>query len=165
VRKVEAADLLSAVADVVADELEVVDGGTVAVIAPEALLGGLGSRFGEAGLPWGDPAHSGLSAPVTLLGVTSAKGLEFDGVIVVEPAALVAEAARGLRALFVAVTRTTRRLAIVHSEPLPASLVSGLDVARRTLSEAPADDPTTPTAAPTPTSEAPTDTSEATAAS
>jgi hypothetical protein len=51
-----------------------------------------------------------------------AKGLEFDVVVVVEPAAIVAESEHGLRALFVALTRCTNRLALVHVRPLPAIL-------------------------------------------
>jgi DNA helicase IV len=42
----------------------------------------------------------------------------------VEPARVIAESAQGLRALYVALTRTTRRLALVHAEPLPEALVS-----------------------------------------
>ncbi len=49
-----------------------------------------------------------------------AKGLEFDSVIVVEPAAIVAEHPHGWRALYLALTRTTRRLQVVSSQPLPA---------------------------------------------
>jgi hypothetical protein len=60
--------------------------------------------------------------------------LEFDSVVVVEPAGLVAEGAQGLRSLYVALTRPTRRLAVVHAAPLPGPLVRGL---ARATSEAP----------------------------
>jgi DNA helicase IV len=43
-------------------------------------------------------------------------------VVVVEPAAIVRAEAQGLRALYVALTRSTRRLTVVHHEPLPAAL-------------------------------------------
>ena len=46
------------------------------------------------------------------------KGLELDATVVVEPAAIVDEEAQGLRALYVALTRATKRLAIVHARPL-----------------------------------------------
>ncbi|HVL33774.1 MAG TPA: ATP-binding domain-containing protein, partial [Actinomycetota bacterium] len=46
-------------------------------------------------------------------------GLEFDTVVVVEPARLVRESMQGLRALYVALTRATQRAFIVHAEPLP----------------------------------------------
>jgi DNA helicase IV len=137
VLRAEPADLASAVAASAAEELDAVGDGMVAVIAPVDLIEGLGRSLADAGLPWGEPDRSGLSAPVTLLPLVAAKGLEFDAVVVVEPAGIVAEAAQGLRALFVALTRTTRRLAIVHAAPLPESLARGLDVARSGLAEAP----------------------------
>ena len=42
--------------------------------------------------------------------------------VVVEPARIVDEEPQGLRALYVALTRATKRLAIVHAEPLPDTL-------------------------------------------
>ena len=50
------------------------------------------------------------------------EGLELDGVIVVEPADIVEANDRGLRSLFVALTRSTQRLSVAHSRPLPASM-------------------------------------------
>ncbi len=50
------------------------------------------------------------------------KGLEFDHVVVVEPARLVAADRSGLRLLYVVLTRATRRLVVVHAEPLPEAL-------------------------------------------
>jgi DNA helicase IV len=50
------------------------------------------------------------------------KGLELDSVVVVEPSRIVAEEPQGLRALYVALTRATQRLAVVHAEPLPDAL-------------------------------------------
>ncbi|MDQ4091514.1 MAG: ATP-binding domain-containing protein, partial [Actinomycetota bacterium] len=67
-----------------------------------------------------------LDVPVALLAVDQAKGLEFDSVVLVEPAAIVAEGVgdnTGRRALYVAMTRTTRRLHLVHAEALPPELV------------------------------------------
>ena len=60
-----------------------------------------------------------LDAQVNLVPVRLVKGLELDSVIVVEPARIVDEEPQGLRALYVALTRSTRRLAVVHAEPLP----------------------------------------------
>ena len=51
------------------------------------------------------------------------KGLEVDAAVVVEPARIVDEEAQGERALYVALTRATKRLAVVHEAPLPTSLV------------------------------------------
>jgi DNA helicase IV len=59
---------------------------------------------------------------VTVVPVRLVKGLELDAVIVVEPARIVAEEAQGLRSLYVALTRATKRLVVVHSDPLPEAL-------------------------------------------
>lgn len=55
----------------------------------------------------------------------AAKGMEFDGVVVVEPAEIL-DAQHGLGLLYVAVTRTTNRLAIIHDQPLPSILSNAL---------------------------------------
>jgi DNA helicase IV len=57
-----------------------------------------------------------------VLPVSAAKGLEFDAVLVVEPGELLAESPRGRGDLYVALTRATQRLAVVHAEPLPPML-------------------------------------------
>ena len=51
-----------------------------------------------------------------------AKGLELDDVIVVEPAAIVAEDPQGLRLLYVTLTRSTRSLSVVHKMALPDAM-------------------------------------------
>ncbi len=51
----------------------------------------------------------------------TAKGLEFDAAIVIEPTAF-EELPNGLRLLYVALTRAVQRLAVVHTEPLPEPL-------------------------------------------
>ena len=53
----------------------------------------------------------------------AAKGLEFDRVVVVEPALMAADGVEGLRALYVALTRPTKSLVVVHAQPLPERLV------------------------------------------
>jgi DNA helicase IV len=42
-----------------------------------------------------------------------AKGMEYDGVLVVEPSAIVAESPSGVRTLYVALSRATQRLTTV----------------------------------------------------
>ncbi len=64
----------------------------------------------------------GLGAPVSVLTVRDAKGLEFDTVVVLEPAEIIAESARGLNDLYVALTRPTQRLHVVHALELPAGM-------------------------------------------
>ena len=57
-----------------------------------------------------------------LLTVKQAKGLEFDGVIVVDPERIVEESPRGANDLYVALTRATQRLGILHPGSLPDAL-------------------------------------------
>ncbi|MGH9181712.1 MAG: HelD family protein, partial [Acidimicrobiales bacterium] len=109
------------VAETVASELALMGEGRLAVIAPDRLLDAL-----RAVLPDAVEGTAALDAPVALLGVAQCKGLEFDSVVVVEPAAIVsqadAEGRHGRRGLYLALTRTTRRLNVVHSEPLPPEM-------------------------------------------
>lgn len=76
----------------------------------------------EAGVAFGEVGAGALDMTVSLLALNDAKGLEFDAVIVVEPGLIVSQSPHGMRALYVALTRCTRRLAIVHHEALPAPL-------------------------------------------
>ena len=94
--------------------------GTVAVVAPADLHGALVAELADVGAV--ASSAEALDAPIAVLGPFDAKGLEFDSVVVVEPARLVSTDAAGLRLLYVALTRATRRLVIVHAEPLPEAL-------------------------------------------
>jgi hypothetical protein len=95
--------------------------GSVAVIAADPQVPALGRALAEAGLEYGPP---GADAALTLVPVTLAKGLEYDHVIVAEPARIVGAEARGLQRLYVALTRAVSRLTVLYSEPLPAPLPS-----------------------------------------
>jgi DNA helicase IV len=66
--------------------------------------------------------RDGIALPVTIVPAEGAKGLEFDSVVVVEPAAIADDGVRGLRLLYVALTRPIQQLAVVHVRPLPAAL-------------------------------------------
>jgi DNA helicase IV len=63
-----------------------------------------------------------LDVPVVVLTVGEAKGLEFDAVVVVDPAAILAAGSRGANDLNVALTPTTARLGVVHPGDLPPVL-------------------------------------------
>ncbi|HEU0087959.1 MAG TPA: AAA family ATPase [Pseudonocardiaceae bacterium] len=112
---------------VVATELAAVGDGRLAVLAPAAQVGELAAvvaaelpqavRPAGAGSP--APGAGDLDAPVTVLSVAEAKGLEFDAVVLADPAAMLAESPRGRNDLYVALTRATHRLTIVHPGPLP----------------------------------------------
>lgn len=76
------------------------------------------SRVGDAGRSLGDDGAVALITPQAV------KGLEFDAVVVIEPAEI-AGLEHGLRHLYVAMTRAVQHLGIVHVEPLPPLL--GID--------------------------------------
>jgi DNA helicase IV len=82
--------------------------GLVALIVPDELV--------EPAL-----AHESAFDSIPLLTPRAAKGLEFDHVIVVEPAAI-ADHDQGLRELYVALTRPTTSLVVLHARPLPPEL-------------------------------------------
>jgi hypothetical protein len=65
---------------------------------------------------------AGLSERVDVHTPASVKGLEFDAVVVVDPAAILAASSRGAGDLYVALTRCTQRLAVLHHGHLPAGL-------------------------------------------
>ena len=90
--------------------------GRVVQVVPLLRLQHLGDRSFDYSVP------PELNERVTVVPVSVVKGLELDGVVVVEPAAIVAGEQQGLRALYVALTRSTKRLTIVHAEPLPAAM-------------------------------------------
>ncbi|WP_258527930.1 HelD family protein [Streptomyces sp. NBRC 110611] len=105
-------DLPGAVAEAVARETQ--EAGRLVVIAPRGHHEALASVL---------PAVSAgpspdLTSPVVLIDPRQAKGLEFDTVLVVEPDEL------GASDLYVALTRATQRLGVIHTRPLPAALES-----------------------------------------
>jgi hypothetical protein len=93
--------------------------GSVGVIAADPQVPVLGRVLEAAGLEYGVP---GSDAGLTLVPVTLAKGLEYDHVVVVEPARIVGAETRGLQRLYVALTRAVSGLTVLYSEPLPDPL-------------------------------------------
>ena len=96
--------------------------GSVAVIAADDQIPDLSRLLTGRDVPHALLDGAGAAAPLTLVPVTLAKGLEFDHVIVVEPAAIARAGARGLQRLYVALTRAVSRLTVLHAEPLPELL-------------------------------------------
>ena len=108
------------VAGIVAGETgDMDDGGRLAVITPNARMGELVGALPEAA-PGDSPDM--LDAQVALLTVGQAKGLEFDRVVLVDPAGILAQSPVGGHDLYVAVTRATHRLVVAHTGDLPAML-------------------------------------------
>jgi DNA helicase IV len=93
-------------AEMVSRETEVIGSGRVAVIAPPA-------RVAETAATLGISPGPDLDAPVAVLTPEQAKGLEFDSVIIVDPAGIEQASPRGRADLYVALTRTTRRLGLI----------------------------------------------------
>lgn len=115
-------DLAGEVVRVAVAEREAVGFGNVAVICPQSHVEVLAAAFDGAGVPYGRATRHGLDARITIVPVGLVKGLELDAGLVVEPAAIVDKEAQGMRALYVALTRATKRLAVVHQRPLPEAL-------------------------------------------
>jgi len=98
------------------------DVGSVAVVAPPGDAGAA-VRAGLAGVDHADATTGALGPGVNLVDMHVVKGLEFDAVVVVEPAAILALRPDGGRGgLYTALTRSTRALALVHARALPPEL-------------------------------------------
>jgi DNA helicase IV len=99
--------------------------GSVGLIAADADIDGLYQQLSGAGLApalLGEQDDALESSRLVCVPAGLAKGLEFDAVIVVEPSRIVAAELRGLRRLYVVLTRAVSTLHIVHAEPLPTAL-------------------------------------------
>jgi DNA helicase IV len=110
----------------VADEVRSITGSlpnaSLGVIAPDSMIDELSEHLTAAGVNHGTATRTGLDEGVTLVPVSVVKGLELDAVVVVEPARIVADHEHGMRSLYVALTRPTQRLSIVHADDLPEPL-------------------------------------------
>jgi DNA helicase IV len=96
--------------------------GRVGVLVPAAREEELGRDLVDAVPEAAVGEQPDLLNKVVLMTVKQAKGLEFDAVLVVQPAEIIAESPRGLSDLYVAVTRATRRLGVIHTGDLPKEL-------------------------------------------
>ncbi|MCP5025594.1 MAG: AAA family ATPase [Actinomycetia bacterium] len=103
--------LVASAHDALVHLLAELEEGSIAVVAPRRLVDEMAG--------WSEVTGE---ARVSVLGARAVKGLEFDATIVVEPAELVDEEAEGLRSLYVALTRATQRLTLVHERDLPQVL-------------------------------------------
>ncbi|MGO9876168.1 MAG: HelD family protein [Acidimicrobiia bacterium] len=95
---------------------------TVALIAMPARVDELRAALEARGVVLAEPGEVEPDRPVVVVPAPLAKGLEFDGVIVVEPAEIAQSGAHGVRLLFVALTRAVQHLAIAYSGELPPEL-------------------------------------------
>jgi DNA helicase IV len=98
-------------------------GGRTAIICPDDTVDQMSNALEAASVPHGRAQAAGLDENLSIVPASLAKGLELDDVIVVEPSAIVADDAQGLRLLYVTLTRSTRSLTVVHRMPLPDAML------------------------------------------
>lgn len=98
--------------------------GSIAVICADAAVPRLTAALHAAGVATATPDDVEAGERVTVVPATLAKGLEYDSVVVVEPAEIVSAEPRGLHRLYVVLTRAVSRLCVLHAAPLPAPLVA-----------------------------------------
>jgi DNA helicase IV len=114
--------LVELLVDTVRREAARTTDGRLGILVPAERLDECGAAVAAAvpGATVGDRAD--LESPIVVVTVRQAKGLEFDSVVVVDPAGILAGSARGHSDLYVALTRPTQRLHVLHDGDLPAVL-------------------------------------------
>ncbi|MDI6100642.1 AAA family ATPase [Actinoplanes sp. NEAU-A12] len=120
VRAVSEADLDGAVMAEVTAALA--HEGSVAVIAADTAVERLRAHLDAAGIGHATPDDVDSEARVMVVPAMIVKGLEYDHVIVHEPADIVAAEPKGLNRLYVVLTRAVSRLSVLHAKPLPEAL-------------------------------------------
>jgi DNA helicase IV len=103
--------------------LQQAGGGRTAIICPDDMVDQMSTALTSASVPHGRAQAAGLDENLSIVPASLAKGLELDDVIVVEPSAIVADDAQGLRLLYVTLTRSTRSLTVVHRLALPDAML------------------------------------------
>jgi DNA helicase IV len=96
--------------------------GKLAVIVPPGRLGEVAKAVTAVLPQTAIGADPDLTSPVVVLTVRQAKGLEFDSVLIAQPGEILAGSSRGLNDLYVALTRATQRVGVVHAGEIPAVL-------------------------------------------
>jgi DNA helicase IV len=121
-RQAAPGDLAATVAQSAVELAQQAGDGKLAVIVPEELAAELGTAVGAALPGTAIGADPNLTSPVVVLTVKQAKGLEFDCVLIAEPGRILAASPRGLNDLYVALTRATQQVGVVHAGELPEVL-------------------------------------------
>ena len=97
--------------------------GSIGVVCADAAVAEVVAALTGAGLPAAALSDDGDAIPaVAVVPASLVKGLEFDAVVVVDPAAIVAAEPRGLHRLYVVLTRAVSTLVVLHRGDLPAPL-------------------------------------------
>ncbi|MBO0898945.1 AAA family ATPase [Cellulomonas sp. zg-ZUI199] len=98
----------------------------VGVVCPDGGRNRLEDAFRDARIQWNDADKGGLASAINVVSPGASKGLEFDAVVVVDPETIVQAGPHGLRMLYIALTRTTGYLDVVHvAGSLPRLLAEG----------------------------------------
>lgn len=119
---VRADDVLTALDGFIESEIAAIGYGNLAVVVPRSLREAAADALRASDREFGEATRAGLQTQVALVPVQLVKGLEVDAVIVVEPSQIVAEERQGMRALYVALTRATKRVGVLHNDELPEPL-------------------------------------------
>ncbi|WP_341395836.1 HelD family protein [Arthrobacter sp. G119Y2] len=115
--------LVTRLMEVLPEDLEALEGGLLAIIAEEHHLDAVRRAVGaEYGRRLGTGA-GGMEQDIVVTSPREAKGLEFDGVVILEPEELLTAAAGKVGDLYVAMTRPTQRLRLIAAGPIPAGIV------------------------------------------
>ena len=119
---VQVEDSLDLLSEVVTEEQKKADSGNLAIVAANSQIGEIESLLDNAEIVFGRPNRRGLDEQLAVVQVGLVKGLEVDVLIVVEPKRIIEEQIQGMRALYVALTRATKRVVVVHAEELPSNM-------------------------------------------
>ncbi|MDN4612806.1 HelD family protein [Arthrobacter burdickii] len=104
------------------EELAAIDGGLLAVIAPDHLLPEVRASLSPE---YGARVGSGAGGPgqdIVVIAPRESKGLEFDGVVILEPQEMLDSATARVGDLYVAMTRPTQRLRVISTGRIPAGI-------------------------------------------
>ncbi|GAA2093360.1 ATPase AAA [Streptomyces albiaxialis] len=96
--------------------------GSVGVMAADARVAEVRAALEAAGIATGAAGDTGTETRVTVLPASLAKGLEYDHVVLLEPAEVVDAEPRGTHRLYVVLTRAVSALHVLHARPLPGAL-------------------------------------------
>ena len=110
---------------------EAADAATVAVIVPDDKTEATADALRAAGIECATAYDGALSTTVSVLPVRYAKGLEVDAAIVLEPAEIIKQTAKGTQSLYVSLTRAMRRLTVIHTDPLPKALAHNSEIGQK----------------------------------
>ena len=120
--EVSAGAVVDRLVEVLPEELEALDGGLLAVIADGDLLPQATSALRAV---YGRRIGSGAGSyeqDIVVISPREAKGLEFDGVVVLEPSVMLNHEHGKVGDLYVAMTRATQRLRLIAAQPVPAGI-------------------------------------------